>query len=84
MAAGVPVVATRVGQSPDVVDDGRNGLLVDVEDVDGLVAAVERIHADSELRENVRVAGHATAERYADERLDTRWAELFDGFVNAR
>jgi glycosyltransferase involved in cell wall biosynthesis len=84
MAAGVPVATTRVGQAPDVVDDDRNGLLVDVEDIDALVAAVERIHGDSALRERVRRAGRATAERYADERLDARWAELLDGFVRAR
>jgi glycosyltransferase involved in cell wall biosynthesis len=84
MAAGVPVATTRVGQAPDVVDDGRNGLLVDVEDVDALVAALERVHGDAELRGRMRTEGRATAEMYADERLDGRWAELLEGFVGAR
>jgi glycosyltransferase involved in cell wall biosynthesis len=81
MATGVPVVTTRVGQAPDVVDDGRNGLLADVDDVEALVDGVRRIHDDPALRDRLRREGRPTAEAYADERLDPRWAELLDGFV---
>ena len=35
MATGVPLVTTRVGQAQELVEDGRNGLLVDVDDPDG-------------------------------------------------
>jgi glycosyltransferase involved in cell wall biosynthesis len=84
MAAGVPVATTRVGQAPDVVVDGRNGLLVEVEDADGLAAAVGRIHGDAELARRFRQEGRLTAERYAEERLDPQWAELLGGFVSAR
>ena len=35
MATGVPLVTTRAGQAPDLVVDGENGILVDVEDADG-------------------------------------------------
>ena len=38
MATGVPLVTTRVGQAQELVDDGRNGLIVDVEDSDALAA----------------------------------------------
>jgi glycosyltransferase involved in cell wall biosynthesis len=78
MAAGVPLVTTRVGQAQELVD-GRNGLLVDVDDVDELVAAVSSVYADGGLRETLRAAGRSTAELYAHERLDARWAALFDG-----
>jgi glycosyltransferase involved in cell wall biosynthesis len=81
MATGVPVVTTRVGQAPDVVEDGRNGLLADVDDVEALADAVRRIHEDAALRDRLRGEGRPTAEAYADERLDPRWAELLDGFV---
>ena len=40
MAAGCPVIATRVGGIPDLVKDGENGLLVESEDVDGFAQAV--------------------------------------------
>ena len=81
MAAGVPVVATRVGQAADLVVHDDNGLLVEVEDVEGLAAAVQQVHDDEELRRRLRAGGRPTAEAHADERLDARWAELLDGFV---
>lgn len=47
-AAGVPVIASRVGGLPELVDDGVNGLLVDVDDVDGWRFAIQRLTADNE------------------------------------
>jgi glycosyltransferase involved in cell wall biosynthesis len=82
MAAGIPVVTTRVGQAPEIVDDGRNGLLADVDDVEALVHAVQRLHDETALRESVIAAGRPTAEAYAEERLDSLWAGLLDGFVS--
>jgi glycosyltransferase involved in cell wall biosynthesis len=77
MATGVPLVCTRVGQATELVDDGRNGALVDVEDVDGLVDAVLRVREGVSWRE----AGRATAESNAYQRLDPLWEALLRGFV---
>ena len=81
MAAGIPLVTTRVGQATELVVDGKNGLAVSVDDVDALADAVLRIHDDRELASRLRAGGRPTAEAYAEERLDARWAELLDGFV---
>jgi glycosyltransferase involved in cell wall biosynthesis len=81
MATGVPLVTTRVGQAAELVVDEENGLLADVDDVDRLVDAVERVHRDTELRKRLRGAGRATAEAHAEERLDPLWANLLEGFV---
>ena len=81
MASGVPLVSTRVGQASELVVDGENGLLADVDDVDALTAAVERVHADVALRARLRTAGRATAEVHSDDRLDPLWAQLLEGFV---
>lgn len=48
-AAGLPVVATRVGGIPQVVTDGVNGLLADPDDVASLVEALVPLLADVEL-----------------------------------
>jgi glycosyltransferase involved in cell wall biosynthesis len=61
--------------------DGDNALLADVDDVDALVDAAQRVHDDPELGARLRRAGRATAEANADERLDGRWSELLTGFV---
>jgi glycosyltransferase involved in cell wall biosynthesis len=81
MAAGVPLVSTRVGQATELVSDGENGLLADVDDVDALAGAVLRLYDDSALRSALTRAGRLTAESHADERLDAMWAGLLDGFV---
>jgi glycosyltransferase involved in cell wall biosynthesis len=81
MASGVPLVSTRVGQVPELVREGENGLLADVDDVDALTHALERVHMDGELRRRLRAGGRATAEAFAEGRLDARWAQLLEGFV---
>ena len=50
MAAGVPVVATRVGGSPEVVRHGETGLLVPPADEDALVEALGNLLSQPELR----------------------------------
>jgi glycosyltransferase involved in cell wall biosynthesis len=82
LASGVPLVTTRVGQVDEVAADGEDALISDVDDVDALTAAVLRARDDAALRERLRTAGRRTAERYADECLDGRWAELLEGFVH--
>jgi glycosyltransferase involved in cell wall biosynthesis len=82
MATGVPLVATRVGQTPELVVDGQNGILAEVDDIDALATGVERIRADAGLGSRLREHGRLTAEQYADERLDPRWAKLLEGFVH--
>jgi glycosyltransferase involved in cell wall biosynthesis len=60
MAAGVPVVATRVGAIPELVQDGENGLLVPPGDAPALVGAVERVLGDDALRARLVARGRAT------------------------
>ena len=70
LAAGRPVVATRVGGVPDVVRDGEDGFLVELGDVRELAGALERLAEDSELRVRMGEAGRARVlPRYAVQRL---------------
>jgi glycosyltransferase involved in cell wall biosynthesis len=82
MATGVPLVSTRVGQAQELVEDGENGLLADVDDVEALAAAVQRVHDDQILRRRLGTAGRATAEAHAEERLDRSWRDLLEGFAD--
>ncbi len=81
MATGVPLVTTRAGQAPDLVVDGENGILVDVEDAESIAAALVRIHRDSALATTLRAAGRLTATENSHERLALRWEALLDGFA---
>ena len=57
MAAGVPVIATRVGAIPNIIDDGRNGLLIDVGDPCQIGYAIERMLSCPEERRWIGTAG---------------------------
>ena len=50
MAAGLPVVTTPVGGIPDLIAEGRNGLLVQPGDVPSLASAITRLLDDPALR----------------------------------
>jgi glycosyltransferase involved in cell wall biosynthesis len=70
LAAGRPVVATRVGGVPDVIREGEDGFLVEPGDVDALAERLARLAADPELRERLGAAGRARViPRYSVERL---------------
>jgi glycosyltransferase involved in cell wall biosynthesis len=53
MAAGLPVIASRIGALPEVVDDDRTGLLVDPGDATSLVAAMRELYASPLRREEM-------------------------------
>lgn len=60
MAASVPVVATRVGENPHIIEHERNGLLAEPRDVDGMSRELARLVDDAALR---RRLGHAGCQR---------------------
>jgi glycosyltransferase involved in cell wall biosynthesis len=53
MASGLPVVATKVGGVPRIVQDGHTGYLRDRDDVDGLVAAIAKLVTSASLRKQM-------------------------------
>jgi len=59
LAAGLPVVASRLGRLADLVRDGGTGLLVPPGDPDALAAALARLAADPEWRRRLGRAGRA-------------------------
>jgi len=76
MASGVPVVSTRVGQASELIRDGVNGRLVDVENAEALADAL----ADPGLSEYVE-AGLETAHANGYDAQVPLWRAFFDGFV---
>jgi glycosyltransferase involved in cell wall biosynthesis len=57
MSCGLPVVATRIGGIPEIIDDGRNGLLVPPNDPKGLAESLLALARDDGLR--ARLGGKA-------------------------
>lgn len=78
MASAVPVVSTRVGMAPDAIVDGTTGLLVDVEDVDGLAAACSRILDDSACAKALASAGRSAVRAYDWGEVGPRYAAMYE------
>ncbi|MEM9825861.1 MAG: glycosyltransferase [Planctomycetota bacterium] len=53
MAMGIPVVLSKVNGCPEIVDHGKNGLLVASGDREGFAAALRRLHADPRATERM-------------------------------
>lgn len=80
MACGAPVVSTDCRHGPsEIVDHGRNGLLVPVSDVPALAGALGRVLQDPRLRERLASEGARTAGRFSPENVVPRYAEALRG-----
>lgn len=67
---GTPVVATRVGGVPDVVEDGVTGFLAERDDAHGLARAVLALLAEEDRRRQMGAAGaRVTGERFSVEAM---------------
>lgn len=76
MAAGLAVVASRVGAIPDLVEDGRSGLLVDAGDVEALGRALVRLAEDPPLRAELGQAARDKVLR--DHDIERAWPRLLE------
>lgn len=63
MHYGLPIITTRQGGLPDVVTDGREGLLVAPRDPEAILQALERMSADRDLRRRIAVHNRQEARR---------------------
>ena len=63
MAAGKPVVSTRVGGLPELIEEGRQGLLVEPRSPEALAEAVGRLLRDPEEARRMGVAGRERQQR---------------------
>ena len=63
-ATGVPVVSTRVGMPADLIEDGANGFLCDIEDAEALAEAASTLASDKALRARVAAKALETVRSY--------------------
>ncbi|MBD3401965.1 glycosyltransferase [candidate division GN15 bacterium] len=80
MRAGLPLVATRVGGTPEAVVDGRTGLLVPARDAEGMAEAILSLVAD---RDRMTRMGRAGQERWRQEFTVERMMERVEQYVRS-
>ncbi len=84
LAFGVPVISSRAGAAADILEDGRNGLLLDAVSAPGIADAVERVRSDPEGARARSLAGRRRVERdFALASNAERLAEGLAGLISA-
>lgn len=79
MAAGVPIVCTRAGGVPEIVENEINGLMVPPADADALADAILRVLDDRELAKKLRVNGLRVArEKFSWEKTARETLTLYE------
>ncbi|MDB5239096.1 MAG: putative glycosyltransferase [Candidatus Parcubacteria bacterium] len=83
MAAGTPVIATKVGNLAEIITDGSEGLLVVPDSEDDFVRAIRRVSSDPALRHRFAEAGKKKAEMFSIERTVLATREVLDSLDKA-
>ena len=69
MANGVPVVASDVGGVPEIIEDGKNGLLFKIGDFDDLSSKISQVLKEGELRDTLIGNGRETIKKFSWETM---------------
>jgi glycosyltransferase involved in cell wall biosynthesis len=84
MAAGIPVIAGRVGGNPEIIEHDVSGLLVPPRDSTALAGAMSRLLRDRELAARFGAAGRKrVAEVFSIERSVGEVEHLYERLVDA-
>jgi len=78
MACGVPVIASRVGGIPEVVQDGVSGFLAAVGDVETMTARAIEMLRDPERLEQMRRGAIARAGEFSADRIVPQYERLYE------
>ena len=82
MACGLPVVSFDFKCGPrDIIDHGKNGLIVPNGDIQGLADAMMLLMSDAPLRQEMGVKARQVVETYSEEAVMKMWVSLFEGLA---
>jgi glycosyltransferase involved in cell wall biosynthesis len=85
LSCGLPIVATRVGGIPDIIEEGTSGFLVDRGDSDGLASALITLLRDPSQCLRMGRAAKEFADTHLDiSRTADRLVELYRDTIAAR
>lgn len=76
LCVGTPVISTKVSGTDELIQDGENGLLVDIGDTDGLAHAFERMLSNHDLRERIGKEGRKSSSKFKIDTIVDQWEEL--------
>lgn len=72
MLAEKPIITTRVGAVPDLMQHGENGVMIDVGDIEGIAEASYKLYTDNEYRQTLVSNGRLTVRNRYDVRCTVK------------
>lgn len=76
MALGLPVVSTNVGGIPYLIENNKDGILVDKNDVNGMLKSVLKLIHSNSLTQEITVKARAKVEAFDRNEIADKWAKL--------
>lgn len=83
-AFGLPVITTRVGGIPSLVEDGKDGILVAPRDSQALAVAIDKVIEDNRFRKKLISNGYTTAKKFTVEKFAAQVIEIADRALTQR
>ena len=77
MMMGLPCISTNCSSLPEIIDNEKNGILVEKNDVSGLARAMLRLSEDEVLREKIRKNAIRKSEEWKLDKIVKKWEALF-------
>lgn len=81
MASGRPIIGTNIGGTPQVIENGKNGLLVPPKDPEALANAIERVLGDKVLATALVEYGSRKAEGFSWDIQSKKYSDLFKRLI---
>ncbi len=80
---GLPLLAYACKCGPrDIIEEGKNGMLFPVGDINGLANGIISLIEDRELRKNMGKEAKLMASNFSEDKVMQLWMKLFDGLSN--
>lgn len=77
MAAGVPVIASRIRGNTDLINDTIDGMLIETMDVDGYVKAMQKIKADKTLQQQFAISALKKVQEFSIECVHEKMKDIY-------
>lgn len=85
MACGKPVIGTRAGGVPEIIEEGKTGLMVPPKDSDALATAIAALAKDKNMRDSMGAQGAKTAvERFSAQRHAASIQRIYETLLSQR
>ena len=85
MASGIPLISTDVGMAQDVIENGKNGYLVDIEDIEAIVQYSKKIIDNPQNTSKMIENSLETVKKYCWENIATHYyREMYSKLLVSR